>query len=194
MWQIRVHGRGGQGVVTAAELLADAAFRDGYEVQAFPSFGSERMGAPVTAYCRLDTRPIRIREPVVDADALLVIDASLLRLPETLAGLRTGGWVLVNSARTPQQLGVTSTASADVHIRWATVPATALARRYLGRVVPNAPMLGAFAALTRLVSLTAIEDALSDRFTAPIAEQNIRAARAAFASLQQVVTSDAQSA
>src|SRR5579859_3865292 len=97
MFQVRFHGRGGQGVVTAAELLASAAFSEGRHAQAFPSFGSERMGAPVMSFCRIDDHPIRTHEPVTEPDALIVQDPTLLHQPGLLAGLRPDGYLLINS-------------------------------------------------------------------------------------------------
>ena len=97
MFQVRIHGRGGQGVVTAAELLSVAAFLDGRHAQAFPSFGSERTGAPVVAFCRIDDRAIRTREPIVAPDALIVQDPTLLHQVDVFGGLRRGGWVLLNT-------------------------------------------------------------------------------------------------
>src|ERR1039458_8103832 len=97
MFQVRIHGRGGQGVVTAAEVLSVAAFIENREAQAFPSFGSERMGAPVTAFCRIDDRPIRLREPVSHPDALIIQDQTLLANPGVFAGLSPRGFVLINT-------------------------------------------------------------------------------------------------
>src|SRR6187551_184869 len=106
MFQIRIHGRGGQGVVTAAELLSVAAFLEGRYAQAFPSFGSERTGAPVMAFCRIDDKPIRLREPVLEPDALIVQDCTLLHQVDLFAGLKPGGFVLLNSSRTIAELGL----------------------------------------------------------------------------------------
>src|SRR5512141_2721360 len=106
MFQIRIHGRGGQGVVTAAEMLSVAAFLDGHEAQAFPSFGSERTGAPVVAFCRIAGTPIRTREPIAEPDALIVRDAPLLHQVDVFAGLRPGGSFLINAPRTFAELGV----------------------------------------------------------------------------------------
>src|SRR5271166_129426 len=106
MFQVRFHGRGGQGVVTAAELLASAAFSEDRHAQAFPSFGSERMGAPVMSFCRIDDKPIRTHEPVADPDALLVQDPTLLHQADLFAGLKGDGYVLLNSARGFGELGL----------------------------------------------------------------------------------------
>jgi pyruvate ferredoxin oxidoreductase gamma subunit len=99
MFAVRFHGRGGQGVVTAAELLAAAAFREDRHAQAFPSFGSERMGAPVLSFCRIDDKPIRTREPVTEPDAVLVQDPTLLHQGDVFAGLAPDGYVLINATR-----------------------------------------------------------------------------------------------
>src|ERR1700739_2612502 len=104
-FQVRIHGRGGQGVVTAAEMLSVAAFNEGRFAQAFPSFGSERTGAPVVAFCRIDERPIRTREPVVEPDALIIQDPTLLHAVDVFAGLVPAGYVLLNSSRSFRELG-----------------------------------------------------------------------------------------
>src|SRR4051812_20923367 len=105
MFQIRIHGRGGQGVVTAAEILSIAAFRENRHAQAFPSFGSERMGAPVVAFCRIDDREIRSREPVLAPDAVVIQDPTLLHQVELFSGLTPDGYVLINTTRTFEELG-----------------------------------------------------------------------------------------
>src|SRR5688572_22509551 len=106
MFQVRIHGRGGQGVVTAAELLSVAAFRAGRHAQAFPSFGSERTGAPVVSFCRIAAGPIRSHDPVAAPDALIVEDVSLLGRVDVLAGLVRDGYVLLNTVRSPAELGL----------------------------------------------------------------------------------------
>src|SRR3954447_3942757 len=180
MFSVRIHGRGGQGVVTAAELLSAAAFLDGAHAQAFPSFGSERTGAPVLAFFRIDEKPIRVREPIVAPDALIIQDASLLHQVDVFGGLQPGGFVLLNSVRDAADLGVT-----DLDARVVTVPATDLARRHLGRPLPNAALLGAFAALTGRVTLDSVDAAIRERFTAEPAAANVAAARAAFALVEE---------
>src|SRR5476651_2025014 len=106
MFQVRIHGRGGQGVVSAAEMLSVAAFGEGRYAQAFPSFGSERMGAPVMAFCRIDDREIRLREPVMQPDALIIQDPTLLHQVDLFSGLAPGGYILVNSTRGFEELGI----------------------------------------------------------------------------------------
>lgn len=180
MFQVRIHGRGGQGVVTAAELLSAAAFAEGRYAQAFPSFGSERTGAPVVAFCRMDEHDIRVREPVVEPDAVIVQDVTLLHHVDVFAGLRPRGFVLCNSARTPDELGIASLASANGGASVLCVPATELAIEHLGRPVPNVVLLGGFAALTGMVSLDALADAVRERFPAKLAAGNVAAATAAY--------------
>src|SRR4249919_1501272 len=106
MFQVRIHGRGGQGVVTATELLSVAAFREGRHAQAFPSFGSERMGAPVVAFCRIDDRPIRLREPILAPDALIIQDPTLLHQVDVFSGLAREGYILLNTTRGFEALGI----------------------------------------------------------------------------------------
>jgi pyruvate ferredoxin oxidoreductase gamma subunit len=159
MFQTRFHGRGGQGVVTAAELLSLAAFGQGRHSQALPSFGSERTGAPVVAYCRIDDRPIRAHDPVTTPDAVVVQDPTMLHLPGVLDDIAVDGVVVVNSSHTPAELALDGLA-----LRVVTVPATDLARRRLGRPLPNTCLLGALAGLTGVVDLAALQVAMHDRF------------------------------
>ncbi len=181
MHQVRIHGRGGQGVVTAAELLSVAAFAEGRHAQAFPTFGSERTGAPVVAFCRIDERPIRSREPIAEPDTLIVQDPTLLHQVDLFAGLHEGGLVLLNSTRTLDELGL-----ADTGFRIVTLPATDIARTHLGRPVPNAVLLGGFAALTGVVSLDAVVAAIKEKFRGAVGEKNATAARVAYEQLEPV--------
>jgi pyruvate ferredoxin oxidoreductase gamma subunit len=176
MLQIRIHGRGGQGVVTAAELLSVAAFLEDRHAQAFPSFGSERTGAPVVAFCRIDDRPIRSHEPIARPDALIVQDPTLLHQVDVFGGLREGGCVVINTGRAIGELGL---ADVDLRVRLLTVPATDLAREHLGRPIPSAALLGAFAAATGAVAIDSVAAAIAERFAGRVAAGNIAAARAA---------------
>jgi pyruvate ferredoxin oxidoreductase gamma subunit len=181
VFETRIHGRGGQGVVTAAELLSLAAFDDGLHAQAFPSFGSERTGAPVVAFCRVDDRPIRTREPIAAPHALIVQDATLLHQVAVFAGLREDGLVLVNSHRTAAELGL-----ADLAARVITVPASDFARAELGRPLPNAALLGGFAALSGVIGFEALARAIAESFPGPVADANIAAAGRARAHVELV--------
>jgi len=181
MLQIRIHGRGGQGVVTAAELLSVAAFEQGRHAQAFPSFGSERTGAPVVAFCRIDDQPIRLREPILAPDVLLVQDPTLLHQVDVFQGLDADGYVLINSRRSLDDLGIAEVTERFRRDRQMTVPATAIALEHLGRPLPNAVMLGGFAAFTGILSIEAVAHAITDKFKGDVAARNIEAARAAYA-------------
>lgn len=181
MLQVRIHGRGGQGVVSGAEILAVAAFLEGRYAQAFPSFGSERMGAPVMAFCRIDTRPIRLREPVLEPDALIVQDATLLNQVDLFNGVPAAATVLINSTRPVADLGLESLLQRMPQLKLFALPATDIAVRHVGRAVPNVPLLAAFAALTRMIGIDSVIAAVREQFSTRIAEVNIAAAREAYA-------------
>jgi len=177
MYQVRFHGRGGQGVVTAAELLSVAAFREGRHSQAFPSFGSERTGAPVVAFCRIDDKPIRLREPILAPDAVVIQDPTLLHQVDVFAGLVLQGFVLINTSRPVAELGLEEFAASRT-VR--TVPATELAMKHVGKPLPNAALLGALAAATKRIALDSVCSAIRERFGPRIADANIAAATAAY--------------
>ena len=180
MFAVRIHGRGGQGVVTAAELLSVAAFEEGRHAQAFPSFGSERTGAPVVAFCRIDDRPIRVREPISRPDALIIGDPTLVHQVDLFSGLRPDGYVLLNSTRSFDDLGLAELYARFRAQRLLTVPATELAVEHVGRPIPNAVLLGGFAALSGAITLASLTQAIRGRFDGGLAERNIAAAEAAF--------------
>ena len=180
MFQVRFHGRGGQGVVTAAELLSVAAFLEQRHAQAFPSFGSERMGAPVVPFCRIDDKEIRLREPILAPDVLIVQDPTLLHQVDVFQGLKPDGYVLINSKRSLDELGLADIALRFRRERLTTVPATEIAIKHLGRPLPNAVLLGGFAALSGLITLDAVAHAIRDKFSGKVAEGNVAAATEAF--------------
>jgi pyruvate ferredoxin oxidoreductase gamma subunit len=181
MFQIRIHGRGGQGVVTAAEMLSIAAFLEGRHAQAFPSFGSERTGAPVVAFCRVDDKEIRLREPVLEPDALIIQDPTLLHQVDVFAGLARDGYILINTSRSFEALGVSDFARTLRAERLCTVPATELALQHFGRPLPNAALLGGFAAISGRLKLESVAAAIRDKFGGQVAEGNVAAASAAYA-------------
>jgi pyruvate ferredoxin oxidoreductase gamma subunit len=180
MLQIRIHGRGGQGVVTATELLSVAAFEQGRHAQAFPSFGSERTGAPVVAFCRIDDKEIRLREPILEPDVLIIQDRTLLNQVDVFQGLKPDGYVLINTSQHFDQLGLPEIAQRFRRERLVTVPATAIAMKHLGRPLPNAVLLGGFAALSGLISLDAVSHAIGEKFSGKVAAGNIAAAAEAY--------------
>ena len=180
MFQVRIHGRGGQGVVTGAEMLSIAAFLGGKHAQAFPSFGSERTGAPVVAFCRIDDKEIRLREPIMQPDALIIQDPTLLHQVDVFAGLKRDGYILINTNRSFDEMGLGDFVKDFRHDRLLTVPATDIAMKHVGRPVPNVPLLGAFAALGGLVTIDAVHAAIREKFAGKVAQGNVAAADAAY--------------
>ncbi len=180
MIEIRFHGRGGQGAVLASELLAQAAFLDGRWPQSFPFFGVERRGAPVTAYARVDDRPIRVRTSITTPDVVVVLEPGLLRTTGVTDGLRAGGLLVANSPRPPDELEV------PVDARTATVDATAIARAHgLGPAsapIVNTAMLGALARASGVISLASVEGAIE--LVPARTEENRAAARDGFANVR----------
>jgi pyruvate ferredoxin oxidoreductase gamma subunit len=180
MFNVRIHGRGGQGAVTSAEMLSVAAFDEGLHAQAFPSFGSERTGAPVVAYCRIHTAVIRAHDPITEPDAVIVQDPTLLHLVPVLAGITAEGYVLVNTSRRFEDLMVSELVAELDPLHLMTVPATELSRDRLGRAMPNTALLGAFAALTGIVSLDSVQRAIRQRFAGEVANANSDIAESAY--------------
>ena len=186
MLQIRIHGRGGQGVVTAAEMLSIAAFEQGRHAQAFPSFGSERTGAPVVAFCRIDDREIRLREPIIAPDVLIVQDPTLLHQVDVFQGLEPQGYVLINSRRSFDELGLGEVTQRLRQERLITVPASDIAQKHIGRPLPNAVLIGAFAALSGLIAMDAVDHAIRAKFRGAVADANVAAAAAAYLYVRQL--------
>ena len=185
MFQVRIHGRGGQGVVTGAEMLSVAAFLEGKYSQAFPSFGSERMGAPVVAFCRISDREIRLREPVMEPDALIVQDPTLLHQVDLFGGLSRSGFILVNSGKSFAELGLKALLQTYPENRLATLPATEIALRHIGRPLPNSALLGGFSALSGEIGIDFLLQAIGDRFRGKTGKDNRDAANAAFRFVQE---------
>lgn len=159
MIQIRIHGRGGQGVVTAAELIAIAAFFDGKESQAFPSFGVERTGAPIEAYARIDNKPIRTREQVAHPNILIVQDPTLLETVDVAKGCDLTTKVIINSSKDKSKLKI-KLPEKNIYV----IDATKIALEQLGRNIVNTVILGAFAKTTGLASLPSLKQAISQKF------------------------------
>ena len=180
MFETRLHGRGGQGVVTGAELLSVAAFDEGKYAQVFPSFGSERMGAPVVSFCRIDDQEIRLREPIIEPDAVIIQDPTLLHSIDVFSGLNPDGYILINSTRSFEELGIAEVAKRFPSHHVCAVGATDLAMKHVGRPLPNAALLGGFAAITRLIAFDSVAKAIREKFSGPIGEANVAAAREAY--------------
>ena len=173
--EIRIDGRGGQGNVVAAYVLAQAGFEAGRFVQAFPSFGPERRGAPVAAFVRISDRPIRRRCQIRQPSYVIIQDASLLNVPGITQGVHPGGGILINSSRETEGLAL------PVGVKVKAVPATALAIQFLGQSIPNTALLAAFLTLTDLLPLEALQRVLSRRFEGEALERNLRLMREAAA-------------
>lgn len=180
MFQIRIHGRGGQGVVTATEMLSVAAFEEGRHAQAFPSFGSERTGAPVVAFCRIDDKEIRLREPIMEPDALIIQDPTLLHQIDVFAGLKPNGYVLFNTSHSFEAIGLGEVVKAYKSDHLCTLPATELGLKHVGRPIPNVPLIAGFAALSGMIRLESVIKAINEKFSGKVAEGNIAAATDAY--------------
>jgi len=174
--EIRWHGRGGQGAVTSAELVAQAAISEGKYAQAFPSFGPERRGAPVLAFVRISSQePIRIRAEITQPDVVVVLDPGLLHIVNVASGLKTDGMVIVNTKKQAKQI------RQEFGINWrlATIDATSIAREILGVPITNTTMVGALVRATGVVKLESLLEPLRHRF-GRIAERNIKAMQKAY--------------
>lgn len=173
MKELRIHGRGGQGSVTAAELIAVAAFEGGSYSQAFPAFGVERRGAPVQAFVRIDDKKIRLRSQIYEPDYIIVQDSTLSRDVNVFQGLKNGGIAIVNTEKKPDY-------KIPEGVRLITIDATSIALKAIGLPITNTALMGAFAAATGLIQFTALENALNHRFPKELAAKNIAAAKVAF--------------
>lgn len=171
MLEVRFHGRAGQGIVTAAELLAVAAGFEGRHSQAFPMFGSEKRGPPVTGFCRISDEPIEIHEQIYKPDVVVVADATVMDVVDVAAGLKPKGIVLVNTGKTAGELGLSLSDGQKV----LTVDGTDIAIKYFKKPITNTVMLGALAKATKIVGLEALKKAIRQRFKGEAAQQNIDA-------------------
>ena len=171
MIEIRFHGRGGQGAVTAAEILAKAAFLDGKYVQAFPFFGVERRGAPVMAFTRIDDQPVEIRYQVYNPDYVLVLDDGLMNVVDVFSGLKENSEVIINLAEEYK-----AATTHKVH----TIDATGIALDMLGRNIVNTIILGYFAKKTGVVSLDSLIQVIKETFPGKVGELNAEATKKAY--------------
>jgi len=180
MHEIRWHGRGGQGAVTSAKILADAAFRSGFAgVTSQPSFGAERRGAPITASTRLAEEPIRVLNQVTEPDIVVVLDDTLIGVGNATAGMKPGGMLIVNTVKPVAELGVSRD---DIRIVTSDVTGAAQAVDLIvgGQPMVSTAILGAIASATGLITLQSVEDAIGHAFSGKAAHKNIEAAKIAF--------------
>jgi pyruvate ferredoxin oxidoreductase gamma subunit len=174
MKEIRIHGRGGQGSVTAAELLAQAAFKDGKYSQAFPAFGVERRGAPVQAFTRIADKKILTRAQIYYPDIIIVQDSTLLEVVDVFSGLKEDGMAIINSSKAPEELDI------DHPAKVITLDATKVALKHLGRNITNTTMLGAFAGASGLVGIESLVEMIRERFSGNLGDTNEAAIREAY--------------
>jgi len=176
MKEVRFHGRGGQGVVTSANLLAIAAFKEGKYCQAFPFFGTERRGAPVVSFARIDDKFIRTREQIYNPDYVIVLDPTLLDDVDVTEGLKEDGMIIVN---TNKKVNLKTKA------RVKTVNATAIALETIGKPFVNTPMIGALVGATNIVKLDSLIEAVKERFSEEIAMKNIDAVKKTYEKIKE---------
>ncbi len=180
--EVRWHGRGGQGSWTASEVLARTAIYEGKYIQSFPEFGPERMGAPVTAFTRISTEPIRIHCAVYEPDVVVVLDPTLLKTVPVTSGIGEDGVIVINSADEPAK--VRKMLKTEKGKLW-TIPATQIALKILGMPITNTAMLGTVAKATNLVALDSIKLTLKERFRPDLAEKNFAVIKEAYEEARQ---------
>lgn len=180
--EFRWHGRGGQGAWTASELLARTALKEGKYIQSFPEFGPERMGAPVAAFTRISSKPIRIHCAVYEPDVVIVLDPTLLKSVAVASGLVDDGIIIVNSTESPEN--VRKQLNSDKGTLW-VIPATEIALNILGLPITNTALLGTVAKATNIVSLDTIEQTVKDRFRTDLAEKNFAVIKKSYKEAKQ---------
>jgi len=178
--EIRWHGRGGQGVWTASNILAEAAIREGKHAQSFPTFGPERMGAPIMAFTRISEGVIEVHSGVYEPDIVVVLDPTLLGTINVLEGLKRGGLLVLNYKSSSIEELTHLLGSELRNYKTYVVPATEIAVKVLGRGITNTAMLGALVKASPIVKLETIFDVVKERFRGPIAEKNVEVIKAAY--------------
>lgn len=186
MIEVRIHGRGGQGTVTASRILAEAVYLDGKFSQAIPMYGTERRGAPVTAFVRIDDVRVRERDLVHEPDIVFVLDPLLGKRPAVIEGLKTGGLLIVNFPHPPEKVPL------EGDFKIATVDATKIALETLKNPITNTAILGAFSKITGLVNLESIEKAVLHRFPGRIGQINIAAVKRSYNEVSELVSAKKQ--
>ena len=178
MYEIRFHGRGGQGAVTAAELLAKAIINEGRYAQAFPSFGTERRGAPVMAFARVSDDPIVIRSEIYEPDVVVVLDSTIPTVVNVKQGLKKGGLFVLNSSKLPEE--VEKELLLEGKCKIATVNATKIALDTIGRPITNTAILGAISKATGWVNMDSLVKVVQERFSEAVSIRNINAMKRAY--------------
>jgi pyruvate ferredoxin oxidoreductase gamma subunit len=176
MIEINIHGRGGQGAVTSAELIAISAIGEGKFAQAFPSFGPERRGAPVVAFCRISDKKINIRSKIQSPDVVMVLDPGLLSLENPTEGMNPNGIVIVNTKKSINEIAI----SIGSNHKIATIDADTIAFEEMGRVIVNTTMIGAFIKATRSIDFSMVKPAILSRFGEKLGLKNMNALKRAY--------------
>jgi pyruvate ferredoxin oxidoreductase gamma subunit len=174
MKEIRIHARAGQGAITTAYILGEAYFLKDMYAYAFPHFGAARMGAPMNAFVRVDDKPVRIRSQIYEPDFVIIVDSTLLRSVNCLAGLKDDGVAVIN-----QREGI-QIPKPKLKQRIYAVPANKIAQQTIGRPLGNTALLGAYAAATGQMDLDSMQKAIKSRFAGKIQEGNLEAVRQGF--------------
>ncbi|AIY90453.1 pyruvate ferredoxin oxidoreductase subunit gamma [Geoglobus acetivorans] len=181
--EVRFHGRGGQGAVTAADILAVAGFKDGYYTLSFPMFGAEKRGTPVVSFLRISDEPIVIRDEVKNPDFVVVMDPSLVDVVDVLAGIKDGGIAIINYPKGSEDLKQKLDTDVEIH----AINATKMAMEILGRPITNTAMVGAFVGATGIVKIESVEETIMEWFgNKDIAEKNVRLVREAYDHMKEV--------
>lgn len=175
MIEIRFHGRGGQGAVTSAEIVATSAIKGGKYAQAFPSFGPERRGAPVVAFARIADEKILNRSAIINPDVVVVLDPALIKIINVTQGLKRDGHLILNSSKNPEEITKTIRYEGKLSI----VNATEISLKIIGLPITNMVMLGGFVKVTGIIDPIYIEEAIESKFPPSIAEKNVKAFKTA---------------
>jgi len=183
--EVRFHGRGGQGAVTAADILAVAGFKEGYYTLSFPMFGAEKRGTPVVSYLRISDEPIVARDEIYNPDYVVVLDPTVMETVNVIAGLKKGGMLISNYPKSSDDLK-TKLKADELGIKVATINATKVAMEVLGRPITNTTMVGAFGGATRLVSLETLLDVVNEWFKGELAEKNAKLIEEAYRYMMEV--------
>ncbi len=183
--EVRFHGRGGQGVVTAADILAIAAFKEGYYTLSFPMFGAEKRGTPVVSFLRVSDEPIVERDEVYNPDYVVILDPTVIESVNVLAGIKDGGTVVANYPKGSEELKAELKAD-GLNVRILTINATKMAMEILGRPITNTTMVGAFAGATKLVKLETLLETIREWFKGELAEKNAKLVEEAYRYMEEV--------
>ncbi|WP_202318913.1 pyruvate ferredoxin oxidoreductase subunit gamma [Archaeoglobus neptunius] len=183
--EVRFHGRGGQGAVTAADLLAVAGFKEGYYTLSFPMFGAEKRGTPVVSFLRISDEPIVARDEVYNPDYVVVLDPTVMETVNVVAGLKKDGMLIANYPKGSEDLKAELKAD-ELGIKAVTINATKMAMEVLGRPITNTTMVGAFGGATRVVSLETLIEVVNEWFRGELAEKNARLVEDAYRYMMEV--------